>query len=79
MTGKGGGAFNSPRKILMISLVLLKRFEYNLGGFDGSSSDDILEFDPHAGKWKLVDRMIQARNSHALSVIKFKSSLCVFV
>ena len=49
-----------------------------LGGSDGSSYyDEILEFDPLTGKWKLVDRMIQARNTHAVSVIDFDSGLCV--
>ena len=39
--------------------------------------DDILEFDPLTGQWKLVDRMIQARMSQAVSVITFDSGLCV--
>ena len=39
--------------------------------------DEILEFDPLTGQWKLVDRMIQARYDHALSVINFESGLCV--
>ena len=39
--------------------------------------DDILEFDPLTGQWKLVDRMIQARERHAVSVITFDSELCV--
>jgi len=43
------------------------------GGGDGSEIyyDDILEFDPLTGEWKLVDRMIQARGLHAVSVIDF--------
>ena len=40
-----------------------------LGGNRGS--DEILEFDPLTGQWKLVDRMIQARHWHAVSVINF--------
>jgi len=43
------------------------------GGYDGFSTyyDDILEFDPLTGQWKLVDRMIQARGGHAVSVINY--------
>ena len=48
-----------------------------LGGYDGSSSDEILEFDPLTGQWKLVDRMIQARYYHAVSTTTFESELCV--
>jgi len=36
---------------------------------DYSYSDEILEFDPLTGQWKLVDRMIQARAAHAVSVV----------
>jgi len=48
------------------------------GGYDGFSTyyDDILEFDPLTGQWKLVDRMIQARGLHAVSTITFESGLC---
>ena len=49
-----------------------------LGGKDLSSYyDEILEFDPLTGQWELVDRMIQTRESHAVSVINFDSGLCV--
>ena len=48
-----------------------------LGGDDGSYYDEILEFDPLTGEWKLVDRMIQARGAHAVSTITFDSELCV--
>ena len=54
-------------------------FKY-LGGYnEGSStySDEILEFDPLTGQWELMDRMIQAREQHAVSVINFESELCV--
>ena len=66
----------------MIWLVWPKQFAYKyLGGYnyDGSNNyyDDILEFDPLTGQWKLVDRMIQARNWHAVSVTTFESGLCV--
>jgi len=47
------------------------------GGIDDSYYDDILEFDPLTGEWKLVDRMIQARIYHAVSVVNFESGLCV--
>ena len=63
-------------------LVWLKQFANKyLGGYnyDGSNTyyDDILEFDPLTGQWKLVDRMIQARRRHAVSIITFESKLCV--
>ena len=66
----------------MIWLVWLKHFGIKyLGGLycDGSCTyyDDILEFDPLTGQWELVDRMIQARRYHAVSVINFESELCV--
>jgi len=43
----------------------------------GYNYDDILEFGPLTGQWKLVDRMIQARSYHAVSTITFESELCV--
>jgi len=46
------------------------------GYYDGSYYDDILEFDPLTGEWKLVDKMIQARQYHAVSTITFESGLC---
>ena len=49
----------------------LAKNTYYLGGHDGSYSDDILEFDSLTGQWELVVRMIQARNSHAVSVVDF--------
>ena len=59
-------------------LVWLKQFANKyLGGNVGSYSDEILEFDPLTGQWELVDRMIQAREYHAVSVINFESELCV--
>ena len=54
-------------------MVSLKQFaDKYLGGrlSDSSYSDDILEFDP-LGQWKLVDRMIQARSYHAVSVVNY--------
>ena len=51
-----------------------------LGGNDRSYSanDEILEFDPLSGQWKLLEtRMFHARAAHAVSVINFDSSLCV--
>ena len=38
---------------------------------DQTSSDDILEFDPLTGQWKEVDRMIQGREWHAVSVVEY--------
>ena len=60
-------------------LVWLKQFDNKyLGGeyYDGSYSDEILEFDPLTGQWKLVDRMIRTRYLHAVSMI-VESGLCV--
>merc|ERR1712183_638368 len=38
------------------------------GGYNyGTDYDEILEFAPLTGQWKLVDRMIQARQYHAVS------------
>ena len=50
-----------------------------LGGNDGSyyDKDDILEFDPLSGQWKLVDRMIQTSHYHAVSVTNFEPGLSV--
>jgi len=49
---------------------------------DDSTSDEILEFDPHGrrgGTWRLVDKMLQPRSAHAVSVIPFEEfeGLCV--
>ena len=35
----------------------------------GTYFDDILEFDPLTGQWKLVDRMKHARGYHAMGVV----------
>ena len=54
-------------------------FKY-LGGYNAGSStyyDEILEFDPLTGQWELVDRMVQNRFDHAVSVTTFESGLCV--
>ena len=59
-------------------LVWLKQFANKyLGGYDGHYSNEILEFDPLTGQWELVDRMIQARSSHAVSAVTMESGLCV--
>ena len=57
----------------MSLLVWLKQFtnKYLGGYYDGSVSDEILEFDPLTGQWKLVDRLIQARVNHAVSPITY--------
>ena len=44
---------------------------------DSNNSDEILEFDPLTGQWKLVDRMIQNRSNHAVAVINYEPGLCV--
>ena len=43
------------------------------GGYDDGSStyDEILEFDPLTGEWKLVGRMKNARSVHAVSVVDY--------
>ena len=51
--------------------------KYVGGNLGSSKSDEILEFDPLTGKWKLVDMMILARSDHAVSVVNFDSGLCV--
>ena len=58
----------------MIWLVWLKEFDNKyLGGSSGwgSHKSDILEFDPDAGRWRLVDRMIRERYKHAVSVVEY--------
>ena len=73
---------NIDQKILMTGEIFwviyhLDDLQSTLGGFRWSSSDEILEFDPLKKKWKLVDRMIQARRHHAVSTVSFDSGLCV--
>ena len=51
--------------------------KYLAGGNGYPDYDDILEFDPLTGQWKEVAKMIQAKSSHAVSVINFDSGLCV--
>ena len=60
-------------------LVWLKQFANKyLGGYARPSYyDEILEFDPLYGQWKLLDRRIQERANHAVAVIIFDSGLCV--
>ena len=47
------------------------------GGLEGlsdrkiSHKSDILELDPDAGRWRLVDRMIRERYKHAVSVVEY--------
>ena len=60
----------------MITKGLLICTNKSLGGNTGT--DEILEFSPVTNQWKLVDRMIQARKAHAVSVINFQSGLCVY-
>ena len=61
-----------------MQISFLKMSVAGIGGYDNSSySDDILEFDPLTGQWELVDRMIQTREGHAVSVTTFESGLCV--
>ena len=65
----------------MIWLVWPKLFanKYLGGEYYGTHSDEILEFNPLTGQWKLVDRMIQTRGYHAVSVVDFQDfrTLCL--
>ena len=40
------------------------------GGYDGDVLDEIVEFSPTSGEWTVVDNMMEAREYHAVSVIK---------
>ena len=43
---------------------------YNAGGYDGTDAqDDIFQYEPDGEEWKHVDSMINARNSHAVSIV----------
>jgi len=72
------GELPSPRLGLRGANIDNKIFMIGGGGYGGYDYlDDILEFDPLTGQWELVDRMIQARNYHAVSVINNFESLCL--
>merc|ERR1719219_161618 len=74
------GELPSPRTYLRGANIDNKVFMTGGGVYNDGSNiyyDDILEFDPLTGQWKLVDRMIQARYYHAVSTITFDSGLCV--
>ena len=65
----------------MIWLVWLKQFDnkYLGGEYEYSTklyTDEILEFDPLTGEWKVVAKMMKARGYHAVSIIDFESGLC---
>ena len=47
-----------------------------IGGHDGSYCDEIMEFDPLAGQWKEVAKMMKKRDFHGVSIIEFDSVLC---
>ena len=41
------------------------------GGYnDGDYLDEIVEFSPTSGEWTVLDNMMEARDDHAISVIK---------
>ena len=42
------------------------------GGSDGSSLDTILEYDINGDSYTQLGTMIQARNYHAISVVKYQ-------
>jgi len=80
-TGSGwslSGELPSPRTGLRAATVGNKIVM--TGGQNGSGKtyyyDDILEYDPLTGQWQLVDRMLQARDGHAISVISNFEFLC---
>ena len=59
-------------------LVWLKQFPNKyLGGYDDSNFVEILEFNPLTEKWELVDRMIYARDNHAVSVVTIDHCLLI--
>ena len=67
-----------PTLTTKYELLTVKHFaNKHVGGHDGSYYDEILEFDPVNGQWKMVDRMIDPRAEHAVSVIDYESVLCV--
>ena len=46
------------------------------GGGDGHTYfDEIVEFSPTSGEWTVLDNMMEARDDHAVSVIKADSVL----
>ena len=52
-----------------ITYVTLLHADQCLGGTDGTTFDDILEFCPVTKQWKLMDKMIQAKYAHGVSPI----------
>ena len=47
-----------------------------MGGNGENFLDEILEFDPITGQWRLVDEMLQGRKDHAVSIVDFAPGLC---
>ena len=45
-------------------------FETRAGGYDGEATEDILEFLPTLGEWRLQDRLSKARGYHVMSVVR---------
>ena len=56
------------------SLTLNEKFaiiKYTGGKYGSRVLSEILQFDPLTGQWKEGDWMIQARSSHAVSVVNY--------
>ena len=49
----------------------LTRIIWLFRNYDNSPSDKILEFDPLTGRWKEVDRMIQASGNRVTYVMYY--------
>ena len=53
----------------LLSYLYLVNFQ-SAGGYDGTDpQDDIFQYEPDGEEWKHVDSMINARNSHAVSIV----------
>ena len=64
-------------RVLIFGIIILysshTRYHRNIifaGGYDGSSYDDILEYNPDEDSMVVVGRMSQARYYHAVSVVQ---------
>ena len=71
MTGNRSNSLENYEYEILLKCNELIYYDKYLGGYDGSYYDEILEFDPLTGQWELVDRMIQGRRAHAVSVINY--------
>ena len=44
---------------------------FNSGGYDGSTRNEILEYDPETKKWTQIGTMREARYGHRISVVNY--------